>query len=148
MGKRRLPFLAPTDTDRIYAAGFIDADGCIRVARIGKTFRAEISAAQREPAVLQWLAARWGATVREQVIDGRIYYQWHVVGGMAEALCRDIEPYLIVKTSQAGNLLSFCKSAAPIEGWIGGRLTYAGSGEFEERSRVLNTRQRKGESDG
>jgi len=113
-GVKRLPVIAPTEADKAYAAGFLDGDGCFGIYRSRGRARPQVNVAQRLPEVLEWFALRWGSKPHPLTEN---YFQWQVVNGMAVALCRDVEPFLVQKRAQALNIIAFSEAIIPGKGF-------------------------------
>jgi hypothetical protein len=113
------PTIVPTESDKAYAAGFLDGEGCVSLYRRERTehgrhgdyWTAQVGIAQVDPTPLLWLAERWGgyfraSGVRRQSTHRQAYeLQWH--GRNAGVLLADLLPYLQVKKVQAEALLRF-----------------------------------------
>ena len=104
-----------TDSDRAYAAGFFDGEGCIVIAfpkksKSGRRYhRLDVAVAQVDPRPLRWLLDLYGGrldtpTPREK---GRPVWHWRLNGPTAEAFLRSVRPYLIVKAEQADVAFEF-----------------------------------------
>ena len=76
--------------------------------------RPQVNVAQRLPEVLEWFALRWGSKPHPLTEN---YFQWQVVNGMAVALCRDVEPFLVQKRAQALNIIAFSEAIIPGKGF-------------------------------
>lgn len=121
-GIRNESTVIPTELDKAYAAGFIDADGCISVRRStsnGGTAKdggilyigiyGSIAVSQIDPRPLVWLRDRWGGTVRPLKRAGkglsRDGWEWVIVGRQAYKMVHDIHDYLQEKGERADNVL-------------------------------------------
>ena len=113
-GKKNMPTVFPTEFDKAYAAGFIDADGCITVRSIvpggaGRSHYASITASQTKIPPLVWLQERWGGSLRElppRKGNSSAAWEWAVVGNMAYTMLDDIKDYLKIKGPRAENALA------------------------------------------
>ncbi len=113
-GKKNLPTVTPTVLDKAYAAGFIDADGCITVRSIvpggtGRSHYASITASQTKIPPLVWLQERWGGSLRElppRKGNSAAAFEWAVVGNMAYTMLDDIKEHLKIKKPRAENALA------------------------------------------
>ena len=114
---KRAPTIQPTREDCIYAAGFIDGEGCIAVQRPSQrrgpaSFRAYVEVAQVDPAPLEFLAARWGGGIytfdrshERYGGNARPIHSWRIASRVAVKFLRDIAPFAIVKRTQIANVL-------------------------------------------
>lgn len=118
-GIRVEPVLMPTSEDALYAAGFIDGEGCITV-RINESNRrmgwqgscyASLTVSQTvyNKAVLDWLSQRWGGPVRKMAAPRNENwaqgYEWCIVGQMFYRCMDDVLPHLKIKRDAAMNAL-------------------------------------------
>lgn len=96
------------DKELVYLAGFIDADGCVTVNRSKRGNKiyfgavVGISGTRREPHDLA--AARWGGKVWCWIPKNPLHrpqFQWARQGLSAVKVLRQIEPYLLLKQTQA-----------------------------------------------
>ena len=105
--------IAPTDTDKAYAAGFIDGEGSVQIeerqVRGRPGWRMNVSASQDDPRPLMWIQARWGGSIfpRRLRANGRRSYHWSIHTRDADLLLRDILPFLQVKRVAAEIGLEF-----------------------------------------
>lgn len=113
------PTVQPTETDKAYAAGFIDGEGCVTVrinrSNVKKGWNAScypsltVSQTDYNRASLVWLAERWGGAVRKMAPPKRETwaqgYEWCIVGQMFYSCMDDILPFLMIKRDQAQNAL-------------------------------------------
>ncbi len=94
-----------TEAQASYIAGFIDGEGSIMV--IGRKYGAAIrlTASNTKLLVLEWLCEVTGVgqviNTRIQKDNHRAAHNWVVNAQAAEAVIRQIEPYLILKREQA-----------------------------------------------
>jgi hypothetical protein len=97
----------------IYAAGFIDGEGCISIVRKRKhnCFYLCLSVGQVDPKPLQILKSLWAGCIKEHSVKtARQMHFWTVTCRQAQKCISEIEPYLIVKKSQALIALKFAAS--------------------------------------
>jgi hypothetical protein len=127
--------MLPSLEDKVYAAGFVDGEGCIYLDRdarpSGRVYhcpKMAVSNTNRE--VLEWLQARWGGTITyrgplRQDGTPRVFADncrrkswdaWHLSGHFVEQFLRDIIPWLIVKKEEARLLLEYIDSPRTMSG--------------------------------
>ena len=118
-GKRNERVVEPTDSDRAYAAGFIDGEGCITVrvspgTRNHKTWNpsmfASLTVSQVDPRPLQWFQQRWGGSVRRLPSRNRsdrerIAWEWCIVGRQAQQCFEDVRDMLKCKQEACDNAM-------------------------------------------
>jgi hypothetical protein len=116
-GKRNERVVDPTDSDKAYAAGFIDGEGCItvRVSTSRKpswnpSMYASLTISQVDPRPLQWFQQRWGGALRplKRRRDGRNdrnAWEWVVVGRQAQQCFEDVRDMLKVKQEACDNAM-------------------------------------------
>jgi hypothetical protein len=95
------------EEDLIYAAGFLDGEGCFS---IGRHHKITVSASNTDKAVIEWLKKTFGGSVCMNAThlrkpNHRQVYSWSVVSNDADRLCKSIVPYLRVKTAQCVGLI-------------------------------------------
>ena len=84
----------------IYAAGFFDGEGHVRVYHYGYLGRGQvrIQIGQIVRAPLDYLQVFFGGQIYTHIKKrGHLIYNWHLTGSKAEEFLRLIEPYLLVK---------------------------------------------------
>jgi hypothetical protein len=118
-GKRTDPVLIPSAEDIIYAAAFMDGEGCITVRYSSVKLKnganqsafASVTCSQADPyggPVLKWFQERWGGSLRskpEGKANARSAWEWCVVSHLAYKFIEDIRPWLKIKGPQADNAL-------------------------------------------
>lgn len=121
-GKRNDPTIEPTELDKAYAAGFIDADGAVSVrkatsnagtAQDGGTLYVgiygKVHVSQVDPRPLVWMRDRWGGHVRPLKRAGRgkarDAWEWVIVGQQAYRMLHHIRPFMQEKGERADNVL-------------------------------------------
>ena len=92
-----------TKEDIIYAAGFIDGEGCITTST-GRTFRITIANTNKD--VLDWLQSIFGGHVNNQHLPKNtkhnIAWKWVICAGDKLVLFLDlVAPYLRIKKREA-----------------------------------------------
>ncbi|TMG65231.1 MAG: hypothetical protein E6H86_07495 [Chloroflexi bacterium] len=102
------------DTDWAYAAGFVDGEGCIAIARAFSPVRnrfyytIQVVVANTDRSVLDWMKAAWGghvvAVIQTQG-DGRNSWTWRCGPGVARIFLVGVRPWLRIKHAQCDNAL-------------------------------------------
>ena len=102
-----------SETERAYAAGLIDGEGCIRVTRSHQRSKGpdvilhfvEVMLTTSTPIMAEWLCDRWGGAVtynqKSVGYSGIIMCRWRVGSLRATKFLEDIYPYLTLKKEQA-----------------------------------------------
>lgn len=101
-----------------YIAGFIDADGHIGIRHGNTTVKGwrhqavVVTVVQSDPLIPTLLAERYGGRVgvnrrNTGLSIGREYHRWTASGTRAEAILRDILPFIVAKKEQCEIALSF-----------------------------------------
>jgi hypothetical protein len=106
----------PLDTDWAYAAGFVDGEGCISVARGFSTrsgryrYGVQIVVANRDRGVLDWMKSTWGGwvvSVSARESGARQCWNWRCPTGLsAKPFLTGIRPWLRIKGPQCDNALA------------------------------------------
>lgn len=104
-----------TDAELGYTAGIIDGEGSIQIDRRNrdKNFGATVAVAMKNPAVLNWLAFRFGGNVHRYKQGNDSFnanghmYRWTIHGTNAQEFISIIKPFMIEKAERADMLLSF-----------------------------------------
>jgi hypothetical protein len=119
-GKRNEPTIQPSDTDKAWAAGFFDGEGCVYVRRqVRENYNvvrgwkpspyALASASQVDPRPLQFLQQRWGGSLRSlkrrRHPNERDAWEWNCSARQAYQFFHDVMPWLLCKRAQAVNAL-------------------------------------------
>ena len=94
-------------TDMVYAAAYLDAEGCIR---FGSTTRVSIS--NTYPDTLHWFKDIFGGSIIEKKSkkpQHRSAYEWRVTGENARNCIRHLLPFLREKLPQAVIMLEVLK---------------------------------------
>ena len=120
-GIRTEPEIEASIEDKIYAAGFVDGEGCITVRytgsniKAGRTTRASIFASvtisQADPyggPLMRWFQERWGGNLRHKSETKTLAndaWEWCVASRQAYRFLDDIRPWLKIKGSNADNAL-------------------------------------------
>ena len=93
--------------DMVYAAGYLDAEGCLRFNNT-----TVVSISNTYPLTLFWFQKLFGGTVREKgaAKDGhRQAYEWYCTGETARNCIKEVLPFLKEKLPQAVILLQILK---------------------------------------
>ena len=104
-------------TDWVYAAAFVDGEGCITIARSFVPLReryyynVQVVVANRDRDVLDWMQTTWGGCVvitstSSRVGRARAGWTWRCSGVAAKAFLLGIQPWLRIKASQCQNALA------------------------------------------
>ena len=98
----------------IWAAGFLDGEGCIGIhfQKSTQTHYIKVTAPQAEPKSLQILQGLFGGTFRVKAYklekpNHRRMYIWEVAARQAYEMLLIIEPFLVVKREQAELAIKF-----------------------------------------
>lgn len=89
---------------RIWAAGFVDGEGCIHIST-GYCLSLTIEQKTSEP--LEILKQLFGGSIRERNSDWGVVYRWALMSHDAANALRLLEPYLCVKRKQARVAIRF-----------------------------------------
>jgi hypothetical protein len=108
------------NTELAYAAGILDGEGCITVARRGdkKGFQLVVTVANTNLPVINWLQARWGGSVHrlnpdKRTIRPRLAWHWVCASKKGSNFLQDVRPYMIIKGDQADNAIAFQNNQGP-----------------------------------
>ena len=107
----------------IYAAGFVDGEGCIGVdhnviKRTYKTtgryveynnFQLRLQVAQKVREPLDLLVELFGGAVKPKVLHGSTYFHWELYNQKALVAISQLFPYMIVKRESAWNGMEFAE---------------------------------------
>lgn len=93
-----------TDLDLAYAAGFVEADGCIYLNSADISVRVT----NRNDKVLEWFGLKFGGITRPKVIPVGCY-EWCIYGENAVNFINMIYGYLLFKGPQCDIALEFSK---------------------------------------
>lgn len=88
--------------DLVYAAGFIEADGCFHLTNTSIGIRAT----NKNLTVLNWFKDTYGGEISSKVSPTNCW-DWNLHGYLASELCEDLLPYLKFKRRQAEVLIEF-----------------------------------------
>ena len=94
-----------SNPDLIWAAGFIDGEGCFTIAKMThyNSHRIRLTVGQSNPGPLQFLKGFFGGSLYGK----NRHYTWEVTDAAAERVIRALRPYLKVKSDEADILLRF-----------------------------------------
>jgi hypothetical protein len=129
-GKKIDRIIEPTESDKAYAAGFIDGEGCITVRLShgregvyvpGASFYASLTISQCERVSLDWFSARWGGAVRAlskrtDIRNESPAWEWCVVGQKFYRCMDDVLSMLKTKRPHAMNALEL-RGLRNCRGW-------------------------------
>ncbi len=112
-----------------YIAGYLDADGCIYIARDSPRVsyvRVQIGSLNRTP--LELFQEQFGGSIISKKVTNGPYWNWVVKSNKAKVLLSSILPFLVNKKEEASLALRFCATIHP----LGGRRTLTDE-EIQER---------------
>ena len=140
---------AITDTDLAYAAGVIDSDGSISLARPaypgsprGVRFAPRVRVTNSDRNMLHWFRERWDGHVYQRHQVGwagpktSASYTWDLCGQEAAIFAWQIAEFLIRKKAQAELLASYWTDATWTQ-WDGSGSRGMPDPEFERRDRIF-----------
>jgi len=118
--------LTATETERAYAAGFMDGEGSFMI--MNRTRRNKdgtpkrypyvvLSAASTDLCVIDWMTDRWPASRNEYRPQTDRHKPRHIAtwtGSQAERLIWDVLPYLVIKQRQAMVALACQDTMMPV----------------------------------
>lgn len=115
-----------TETDKAWAAGFLDGEGCISIM-LGAHQRQiylRVSVGQIDQQPLSDLQSYFGGSIRASQNKRRyVYYEWCAFSQRAADALTVLRPYLRVKHRQADVALEFWRTCGRLPGWNTKRLT-------------------------
>ncbi len=91
----------------IWAAGFLDGEGCISIIRDRNNFQCLVDAAQVNKPPLEVLRELFGGLLRFAESPRGGHWQWRVYARRASDACKELLPYLVNKQEQARMLITF-----------------------------------------
>ncbi len=101
------PTTKPSETDCAYAAGILDGEGCVHIAKNTLKirpdrpyFQAHVVVVNTDRPLLEWLRERWGGYVLlAHVAKGRARrsWQWRLQDVPAGVFLRQVRPYVFLK---------------------------------------------------
>ena len=94
--------IAATYIDHAYAAGFLEADGCIHITKNTACVRV----VNRNTEVLKWFQLRYGGQVRSKVKPEGCW-EWNIHSDAAVAFVDCVYDHLLFKKPQADLLYEF-----------------------------------------
>lgn len=108
----------PTELDYAWAAGFIDGEGCLRIAyqKGVESYCAHLEVGQTREGPLLELQRILGGRVRHHskaTEKHATVYRWQIIGANAITAVRHILPYLKLKAPQAQLFLEFQTGVPP-----------------------------------
>ena len=105
-----------TEIEKAYAAGLIDGEGCIRIARNLKgkkewndQYYLEVNVHITDYEVLKWLRKKWRGSIlkRKKETHWKDNWNWKITAEGAKEFLRDIQPFSIIKKREIGLALTF-----------------------------------------
>lgn len=106
-----------SETERAYAAGLIDGEGCIRICHrfqkrthVSEQFWMSVQVNATSSDMIDYLHSRWGGSKAEldsSQPNRRRIYRWVITSKQAAQFLEDIYPFLVVKKEQAMFARSF-----------------------------------------
>jgi hypothetical protein len=128
----KTPFI--TETDKAWAAGIIDGDGCVCISRNYETYkgnktpyyclRVTVSQSSEEVSpILHKLRTLWGGSISGKKISKATnakrqpQRRWEISTASAEAFLRDIRPYSVAKSGQIEVAIEYRENAIATKRW-------------------------------
>ncbi len=102
--------MALQEKDKIYIAGYLDADGSLMITKFGSTEQIVVQCASVHREFIEYLKSIYGGmyVYRDNYgKNSKKLYQWRVVARDAERVIIDVYPYLRLKKERARILISF-----------------------------------------
>lgn len=105
-----------TETEKAYAAGLIDGEGCIRVAKSNRkrtngaegrmmVYYMTVQVNSTTKPLVDFLRERWGGSLTalagSEAMNRKPKWHWQVSASIAAKLLEDVYPFLVVKKEQA-----------------------------------------------
>lgn len=92
-----------SETSKAYIAGIIDGEGSIMIRGCGNLDEVLVEVGNTDVKMVDFLKASYGGsiTVYNPKRSKRTMFVWRIWCNEAEAVLRDVEPYLITKKEQA-----------------------------------------------
>lgn len=109
--------MAATKTEKAYAAGLIDGEGCICINYNKPTglkkygqFYPMVTVHITDVNVLKWLQSIWGGSIKTRKKGEEHWkpsYDWKIQSTRAIEFIQEIQPYMIIKSDEAVAFLTF-----------------------------------------
>lgn len=94
--------------DLIYAAGFLDGEGCFEILGTAKKASIRIKMMNSYRPVVEWFQKTIGGTFKDVgIMSVKPIYSWYVSGDNAYNFCIQLLPYLKEKKPQAQCVIDF-----------------------------------------
>jgi hypothetical protein len=127
-----------------YAAGILDGEGCIRIAKHSRSdgglkYSARITVVNTSMALLEWFVSKFGGRIYEHHAGSenwRQCYRYEISGYAAGELCKAVLPYLVIKRRQAEIVIGFKPSVK--------RCTTPTSAEENDRRNEASSLNKRG----
>jgi hypothetical protein len=106
------PRVVPDLTDRIWASGFFDGEGCVNLTRDRSgNVRAQVVITNTDLTILEWLRVRWGGQIytHKPGTQRQPAFQWRLSEPVIPAFLDDIRPHMRIKVAQTDNCLAFLR---------------------------------------
>lgn len=96
-----------SETDLAYAAGLMDGEGCIHIARSRNSYTLQITFNQTDSIIAPWLYAHFNGYLYKYPKDNYQYHEWSIFSNKAVDFLKKILPYLTLKKDQAKLAIQF-----------------------------------------
>ena len=106
-----------TDAEKYaYAAGILDGEGCIAIAKVnhpdsGSTYyKPRIYVVNTDKRIIEWFASNFGGCIYTKTSKGncKTIYSWHLnITEQIDDFIRKLYPYLLIKLEKVHTLLFF-----------------------------------------
>lgn len=106
-----------TNTNHIYAAGYIDGDGCFYIGKYRSKYIADIFITSTDRDILEWFKNQYGGTITtpKKPLPGREHhkpvYYYRIRKKRSIALAKSILPFLLEKQEEAKLFIAFIESS-------------------------------------
>lgn len=101
------PEVAQEIVDKVYAAGVVDCDGSIYIARTARGFNLVVCVSMRHKTIPQWLHQTFGGKIYRYNTKGKNYWSWRLIGKKAQGFLPIVYSSMKEKKQQAPLALSF-----------------------------------------
>lgn len=131
-----LPTIEPSETQKAYIAGVVDADGHVALSRVNKRppsqrlasvkYQAEIVVTNTDPRLIDFLTAAFGGRVytRKKIAEHhKTTYSWRAGDRVAWQMAKAIAPYALIKQAQLLLLIEFYEGKIEHKRGTGATLT-------------------------
>ena len=98
------------DKELAYIAGFLDGEGCVRVATQGNYPHMEVTITNTAEEPLKFIEKIFGGgicKIDSKCIEHKDIYKWYIYGKHLTTMLEALLPYLIVKKKQALLVIEF-----------------------------------------